>query len=53
MYSSIIDLRKKYNEFRLQEEVLYLKNNAWVPGKSLKKTNISRSYWTIYMYSKR
>ncbi|XP_022164853.1 uncharacterized protein K02A2.6-like, partial [Myzus persicae] len=43
---------KKCNEFIPQEDILFLKDNVWVPGKIIKKANAPRSYWLIDLFKK-
>lgn len=43
---------KKCSEFRPHEDILFLKDNVWVPGKIIKKANAPRSYWVNDMYKK-
>jgi len=43
---------KQCNEFIPQEDILFLKDNVWVPGKIIKKANAPRSYWLIDLCKK-
>lgn len=43
---------KKCSEFRPQEDILFLKDNVWVPGKIIKKVKAPKSYWVYDMCKK-